>query len=255
MSSEHTSLAQPNPALERWRAVLSQPSAPAPWWQRIVSSAPAAAPRSRPARRTALPGAYPVSAPVLEACRLLLANLALESDPPPPLVVIAPAAEPACAMVAAGLASAMAESGRTTLLVDADMRSPLLHTLFGLAAGPGFAEALAEGDATRAAPSEVAPCLRVLPAGTPRFSPALIFRRQRASQVLDGFSSQYESVVYHMAGNWTTPELLAFAPCVGAAVLTVRAGIETAEHIRRLKQPLERAGVRLLGFTLIGGAE
>ena len=44
--------------------------------------------------------------------------------------------------LASHLAASLARGGRRTLLVDGDLRNPAVHRLFGLSAGPGFAELL-----------------------------------------------------------------------------------------------------------------
>lgn len=67
---------------------------------------------------------------------------------------------------AANLATALAFAGRTVILLDADLRSPRVHTVFGVTDGPGLADVLAD----RAAVSDVlrdtpVPRLRLLTAG------------------------------------------------------------------------------------------
>src|SRR5260370_28815540 len=44
--------------------------------------------------------------------------------------------------LASHLAASLARGGRRTLLVDGDLRNPAVHSMFGLTAGPGFAELL-----------------------------------------------------------------------------------------------------------------
>jgi len=67
---------------------------------------------------------------------------------------------------AANLATALAFAGRTVILLDADLRSPRVHTVFGVTDGPGLADVLAD----RAGVSDVlrdtpVPRLRLLTAG------------------------------------------------------------------------------------------
>lgn len=268
MTSEKEATLPPSGSVaEGWReklAMARQPEPPPPSWHaRLLGRArglgvkPARQERVTALPRVTLPPALGPSSPTMDACRLLRGNLALGVDEKefPPLVVISPDPEAESALVAAGLALALAEEERRTLLVDADMRSPLLHRMFSLNQGPGFAEMLAAGSANGVRPVMVTEMLSVLPAGTPTFSPAVIFRRNRAGQVVEELATLYDVVIYHIAGNWTSPELLAFTPRVGQALFTIRAGRESAEHIRRIKGPLERTGVRLLGFALVGGKQ
>ncbi|MBC8159737.1 MAG: CpsD/CapB family tyrosine-protein kinase [Roseiflexaceae bacterium] len=208
------------------------------------------------ARGTSIPPELAPDSATMEACRLLRGNFPPDAHGSfAPLVVIAPAPGVACALVAAGLAITLAEEGRKTLLVDADMRAPIMHTLFATEAGPGFADMLAGGAVEHGRVVSINESLGVLPAGVPNFSPAVIFRRQRAAQVVSALTGQYDAVIYHIAGNWTSPELLALVPLIGTALFIIRAGVETADHIRRIKEPLARTGVRFLGFALIGDTQ
>jgi non-specific protein-tyrosine kinase len=223
-----------------------------------VAVAPAAA---APARRTETeaqgvrrwrPAGLGSRSPIMEACRVLRLNLLAGAGPNlPPLVVIAPAAERAGGLVAAGLAIALAEEGCRTLLVDADLRAPLLHTLFGLPRDPGLAGALIAGDVTQPAGVEVIERLRLLPAGT---ADAPLAGQPALPRVIAGLARQHDAVIYHIAARRASADALQLATHVGAAVFCVRAGIDTAEPIRRMRETLRRAGAQVLGFAMLGGS-
>ncbi|MEO8633432.1 MAG: hypothetical protein ABI466_08720, partial [Chloroflexota bacterium] len=77
--------------------------------------------RDKSAGRSAI--ATLLSAELLESSRLLRANLQPGdvNSAPPPLIVLGATSDEACARVAAGLAAVLAEEGKSTLLVDADL--------------------------------------------------------------------------------------------------------------------------------------
>ena len=169
-----------------------------------------------------------------------------------PLVLIAPDAERPCGLVAAGLALALAEDGLRTLLVDADMRAPTLHSVFGFTPRPGLAELLANGT-TRSLPVvPLADRLWLLAAGNARPMPALQ-RMASLGTVAGELAQQFDAVIYHIGGLYRPAEALQLSIQVGSAVFTLRAGIDTAEPVRRMQATLERAGVAVLGFALLGG--
>ena len=70
--------------------------------------------------------------PVSEAYRTLRTNLSFSSldEPIRTLVVTSPAPDEGKSTTVANLAVTMAQGGRSTILVDCDLRRPALHTLF-----------------------------------------------------------------------------------------------------------------------------
>jgi protein-tyrosine kinase len=232
-------LISPTPALEREAAQLPAPD---------VSE------RGRPMFPDAqIPPALDPASPLMEACRVLRANLAAgRAGALKPLVVIAPSPDASCALIAAGLALALAEEGNSTLLVDADLRTPVLHKLFAIEPGPGFADLLLANDLSELRPVRVTGHLSTLPAGTAGRSPAVLFRLPAIGRITGALAQQFDVVIYHISGQWTMPDALVFAPSIGSAIFTIRAGRDSADQIRRMKEPLERAGVEILGFAMIG---
>jgi Mrp family chromosome partitioning ATPase len=241
--SNRRALISPTPALEREAA----PGLPAP---DVVE-------RGRPMFPDAqIPPALDPASPLMEACRVLRANLAAgRAGGLKSLVVIAPSPDASCALIASGLALALAEEGNSTLLVDADLRTPVLHKLFAIEPGPGFADLLLANDLSELRPVRVTGHLSALPAGTAGRSPAVLFRLPAIGRVTGALAQQFDVVIYHISGQWTMPDALVFAPSIGAAIFTIRAGRDSADQIRRMKEPLERAGVEILGFAMIGEAQ
>jgi capsular exopolysaccharide synthesis family protein len=104
-----------------------------------------------------------------EAFRKLRTNLAFMDvdDPPRVIVVTSPRPGDGKSTVAANLAAAIAVSGQTVTLVDADLRRPNLAARFGLVEGAGLTDVLI-GSATVAdvrQPHPAVPALTLLAAG------------------------------------------------------------------------------------------
>jgi succinoglycan biosynthesis transport protein ExoP len=101
---------------------------------------------------------------------------------------------------AANLAVALALAGRTVILVDADLRRPGLHTVFGIDNGPGLAEVLA-GDAM---PAEVLragplPRLRLITAGPSAGAAADLLEGPRLARTLRALQKLCDVVVLDSA--------------------------------------------------------
>lgn len=150
------------------------------------------------------------------------------TDTPPRLLVLAdPAAACPDAMTTAlGLATALARSGRSALVVDAGLTRPTLHTRAGLPLGPGLAEAIA-GTVFRDAvilPGEEAG-LFLLPAGEAALTPDAADRlldSPAAARLLDGLGRRFDAVLLVAEPVTTSGDACALGRHADAVVLTIR---------------------------------
>lgn len=146
---------------------------------------------------------------------------------------------------AANLALTAVQEGRTVVLVEADLRRPVLATLFGLAPRAGLGDVL-DGTAELGQAVVRAGGLSILCAGDVR-DPANTLRSPRVPAVMEQLRAAYEHVVLD------APPALAFADgdrlaaAADAAVLVIRAGV-TPRHVVRLA--LEALGERAAGVVL-----
>jgi len=153
--------------------------------------------------------------------------------------------------LAANLAVAMANAGKATLLIDADLRTPSLHALFGQAETNGLAQVLAgetsAGEAFR--PSGITN-LDVLPCGDVPAHPAELLASPRFEELLAVARRRYAWVVVD------TPPLLAVSdPCVVApladgVVLTLRNSKQGRPSAARAQRVLKLLHLNVLGIVL-----
>jgi capsular exopolysaccharide synthesis family protein len=148
-------------------------------------------------------------------------------------------------ITAANLALTAAQEGRSTVLVEADLRRPSLARLLGLAPRPGVADLLAGRAELGQAIARVGP-LAILAAGEER-DPGALLRGPGAAGLLDQLRAAFELVLLD------APPALAFSDGdrlsgdADAAVLVVRAG-QTPRQVVRLA--LEALGERAVGIVL-----
>ncbi len=188
----------------------------------------------------------------MDACRTLRVSLALPSvnTPIAPLLVVSLASDWNCALVVAGLALALAEEERRTVLVDANVRQPMLHSVFSLPRSPGFSESLDY-------PSDPPACFPVrdhlwlLSAGSSPRAASGLLSLPSAVQVTRRLAEQFDAVVYHTVYQASLPDALLLAAHVKTAILLVQSGVDAPQPLRRAKERLSRAGLTLLGFALV----
>ena len=193
-----------------------------------------------------------------EGCRILCANLnRAQAEEPFKLVMVTSAlAGEGKSTIAANLASFLAMTGKRVLLVDADLRHPVLDQHFQLGNNQGLSNAFLEMWARievelEGQPTEI-PSLRVLTAGVLPSNPSELLQSQLAQQLFQYFknSQHFDYIIFD------TPPLLPIADAqilaanVQAAILVVDASKTSRKTLVNAKHVLARTGVKVLGVAL-----
>ncbi len=141
------------------------------------------------------------------------------------------------------------DSNQTVLLVDADLRNPSIHEVFGLEADRGLVNYLLDNVAVE--DLLVHPGIQrlvLLPAG-PRIQNSVdVLTLPKMIALVDELKRRYQSrvVIFDLPPILQAADVLAFAPYVDAALIVVEAGRTTVES-------LERALLLLKGATPVIG--
>ena len=144
--------------------------------------------------------------------------------------------------VITNLAVAIAQSGRTVLVVDADLRRPRVHRAFGLTGKLGLAEVIAgTAELDEGIQLTVVPNLSVLPCGRRPQNPAELLTSPGFEETIEELREAYDYVLID------TPPLLAVsdpsivAPRTDGLILTIRLS-------KNGRPAAERAGDILAGL-------
>jgi capsular exopolysaccharide synthesis family protein len=198
----------------------------------------------------------------LEPYRILRGSLALLSatqDAPTRSVLVTSAVSgEGKTTVAAGLATAIALAGSSVVLVEADLRRPMLHRQFDL--GPdrrGLTTALVGGMPVTELlrrPQAALRNLQVLPSGPVLPASAELLRSGEMALLLEELRQHAEFIVLD------APPLLPVAdaqvllthPQVDACVIVARAFYTTREQVRQTRAVLERQRVSQVGLVVNG---
>jgi capsular exopolysaccharide synthesis family protein len=148
---------------------------------------------------------------------------------------------------AANLALTAAQEGRSTVLVEADLRRPSIAALLGLAPRAGLAEVLDGTSELGQAVARVGP-LSVLCAGAPRDAGAAL-RSSRAAAVMEQLRASYELVVLDAPPALALADGDRVASAADAALLVIKAGATPRDVVRLA---LEALGERCAGVVLNG---
>ena len=140
-------------------------------------------------------------------------------------------------LTAVNLAVSLAmESAQTVLLVDADLRSPSIHEVFGLRDCPGLADYLLDNQ-----PVEdllVHPGIGrfvLLPGGRAISNSTEILTSPKMLALVEEFKNRYPSriVIFDLPPLLHTADVLAFSPYTDALLFVVEEGKTTAEQLQR----------------------
>jgi capsular exopolysaccharide synthesis family protein len=166
------------------------------------------------------------------------------------IVITSPAKGDGKSLTAANLALTMAqEFQQRVLLVDADLRRPSVHTLFGVPEGPGLADVLmGAADLNQALVSLPEQHLTVLPAGAPPSHPAELLGSASMRRVMDTLRTRFDRILIDMPPVEPLADLHVLAPMADGILMIVRAGVTPKPAIQNALAGLDVS--KVLGLVL-----
>jgi capsular exopolysaccharide synthesis family protein len=190
-----------------------------------------------------------------EACRSLRTNILASNGAKSSRSLLVTSASPrdGKSIVAVNLALAISRSGHRVLLIDADMRCPVQHTLLGRKQGPGLSEVLAGRQSlSKAIVATRYAGVSLLASGSCPSNPSELLGSRRFAQLLDNVSQYFDWVIID-----SPPAMAVTDPAVIARVVS---GVLFVVNARRTKQRvaqaaldrLETAGASFAGVVLNG---
>jgi len=171
------------------------------------------------------------------------------------LLVTSPAPQDGKTLIAGNLAVSMASAGMRVVLVDTDLRIPMLHELFDLPNTRGLTELLSADRPDPFALEEVllpthVPNLMLLPAGRPPLDPMTLLASPRLPALLDGLRERADLIILDSPPVATMPDALILDALADATLLVVTAGGTSRRLLQAARNRLmEREGGRLPGLV------
>lgn len=209
-------------------------------------------------RRHALPLVSLVSPddPSSEAYRALRTNVTFVGAEQQSLRIIcvtSPGPGEGKSTTAANLAITLAQQGTTTLLVDADLRRPLVHRAFNLVQEPGLTDVLVGNAQLReAVRPNVIPKLDLLPAGALPPNPSELLGSEAMHRLLDQLKAQYDVIIFDSPPTLAVTDASVLGASSDAVILVLRAGETEEVAAQRSLETLQRVQARVAGVVLNG---
>jgi capsular exopolysaccharide synthesis family protein len=150
--------------------------------------------------------------------------------------------------IVSNLAISLFEVNKKVVLIDANLKAPSIHKIFGLTNETGLSNILSEG-----AP----PCLKktesglsVLTSGPPINDLSTLLESHNMQQLLKILSNDFDFILFDSPAILASHDAALLAAMGHGVIMVLRAGKTSIEDCRRAKQILERAHAKILGVVL-----
>jgi polysaccharide biosynthesis transport protein len=152
---------------------------------------------------------------------------------------------------AANVAIAIAQSGKKVLLIDADLRRPKVHTLFGLSQDVGLTDVLLhEIDWPNAVRPTRLDNLFVLTAGLCPDNPAELLSSLHLPEMLQAARRVYDFIIIDTPPILAVSDPAIIAPHIDGLLLVVRMGKNKRAVVERARERIDAHGIHLYGAII-----
>ncbi|MCS7033191.1 MAG: polysaccharide biosynthesis tyrosine autokinase, partial [Phycisphaerae bacterium] len=192
---------------------------------------------------------------VAEALRGLRTSLqfALQESGARRIVITSPGQMDGKSTIASNLAILLAKGGKNVLLIDANLRDPVQHRIFGVSDAVGLVDVLASGELNeRAIRRTTIEHLHVMPAGEVPKDPSELLNTQGFSDLLDGLAGKYDIVLIDAPAAVAVDDARIIAAVCDGALLIVRSGKTNRREAVAARDGLLSVGCRVLGAVVNG---
>ncbi len=151
------------------------------------------------------------------------------------------------------LAVVLAQAGHRVALVDADLRRPRVHEVFGIPQTPGFTDLLLGMDAKHVVHHidiDGVNRISVYTSGTIPSNPSEMLSGRRVQQLLNEMGGHYDYVIVDSAPVLPVSDSVALAGSVDGLLVVAQAGRVTQPNVIETLERLERIGAPILGLVL-----
>jgi capsular exopolysaccharide synthesis family protein len=184
-------------------------------------------------------------------------DFVIVDNPVKSILVTSPSTADGKSTTVINLGIAMARNGQRTIIVDCDMRNPVLHKVFQVPNHKGLSDQLCRPD-----PGEDVPLsdleiggLQLLTAGAAPPNPSELLGSQRLVQLLAALVDVADAIILDSPPAAFVADAVILSRRVDGVVLVVAAGKTRREMARQAVINLQHAGANMLGVVLNRAAQ
>lgn len=151
--------------------------------------------------------------------------------------------------VSSNVAVALAEEGKSVLLIDADLRHPSVAHKLGIEGHVGLSHVLSR----QASPADVIqkywkPNLHIMPAGKRPANASILLNSDLMKEMVEQALTQYDYVIIDTAPLSVASDATVFGRMAGGLVLVTGKGVVEKKELENTATALQAAEVPILGF-------
>jgi capsular exopolysaccharide synthesis family protein len=190
--------------------------------------------------------------PTAEAFRVLAANIRYASldKPLKTLLVTSPLPNEGKTLVASNLAAAISQAEEKVIVVDADLRLPTLHNLFGLEQSAGLTESIlknsVDGNLHNIHPEH----LSVMTSGEVPPNPTEVIGSQRTRSIMNQLTKKASIVILDSSPLLVAADATTLATAVDGVLLVFRSRQTTIQAAREAVEGLRQVNAKIVGVVL-----
>ncbi|WP_088228898.1 CpsD/CapB family tyrosine-protein kinase [Desulfosporosinus sp. FKB] len=191
--------------------------------------------------------------PISEAFRTLRTNVQFTSIDLKTQKIMVTSAGPreGKSITVANLAVSIAQTGKTVLIIDSDLRNPTQHKIFGLHNGQGLSVALFEDEDFRDYLKETEVTgVTVLTGGPIPPNPAELVGSNRMKQLIREASQEFDVLLIDTPPVVAVTDASILAQEVDGVIMVVASGEVSKDYAQTAKEQLDKVGAKILGAVL-----
>jgi capsular exopolysaccharide synthesis family protein len=150
------------------------------------------------------------------------------------------------------LAVSIAKSGKNVLLIDADLRRPTLHRIFGVENSVGLVSHLSSGEEKIQPLATLIPGLSILPSGPAVSNPSELLSSAKMAELVSSLRETFDFVLIDTPPILAVTDPLTVAARVDGVIMAIRIANGVQFSSKRAKEALDRVGASILGIVVNG---
>ena len=153
--------------------------------------------------------------------------------------------------ISANIAASIAQMGQRVVLIDADLRRPYVHKLFGLSALPGLSNYLVgKAELQMILKKTSVPNLQVISSGALPPMPAELLASAKMQALLQELKAQFEMVILDVPPAIAVTDASLVGKIADGVIVVIACGKTKREQARATIQTLAKAGITPLGVIM-----
>lgn len=155
---------------------------------------------------------------------------------------------------ATNTAISLAQTGARVLIIDADMRRPRVHSVFGIENGEGLSSVLSselkENEILSSIKEDQRTNVSILTSGPIPPNPAELVGSDQMAKLLKLFQKHFDHVVIDSPPITSFTDGVLIASIVDGVILVVHSGQSSRQVVRRARQLISDVGAKIFGVVL-----